>query len=56
MSLWQARFAERPWLNMRVGLQYTGYSSSTAPAATTTGSERNASDNDTVFGFLWVAL
>ncbi len=47
---------ERPWLNMRVGLQYTGYSKFNGASSNYDGFGRNASDNDTVFGFLWVAL
>lgn len=47
---------ERPWLNMRVGVQYTGYSKLNGASSNYDGFGRNASDNDTVFGFLWVAL
>ena len=39
----------RPWLNVRVGLQYTGYSKFD-------GTSTSASDNDTLFGFVWIAL
>ena len=46
----------RPWLNVRVGLQYTGYSKFDGATSNYDGSGRNASDNNTLFGFLWVAL
>jgi hypothetical protein len=46
----------RPWLNVRVGLQYTGYSKFDGASSNYDGSGRNASDNNTLFGFLWVAL
>jgi hypothetical protein len=46
----------RPWLNVRVGLQYTGYSKFNGGGNDYDGSGRNASDNNTLFGFLWVAL
>ncbi len=39
----------RPWLNVRLGLQYTGYSKFD-------GASSGASDYNTMFGFLWVAL
>jgi hypothetical protein len=46
----------RPWLNLRVGLQYTGYSKFNGAGNNYDGFGRNASDNNTLFGFLWVAL
>ena len=46
----------RPWLNVRVGLQYTGYSKFNGASSDYDGFGRNASDNDTLFGFIWVAL
>ena len=46
----------RPWLNVRVGLQYTGYSKFDGASSNYDGTGRNASDNNTLFGFLWVAL
>ena len=46
----------RPWLNVRVGLQYTGYSKFDGASSNYDGGGRNASDNNTLFGFLWVAL
>ncbi|HXI20925.1 MAG TPA: hypothetical protein VNH46_07570 [Gemmatimonadales bacterium] len=38
-----------PWENTRVGLQYTGYSKFD-------GTGTNASDNNTLFAFLWMAF
>ena len=46
----------RPWLNMRFGLQYIGYSKFNGASSNYDGFGRNASDNNTLFGFLWVAL
>ena len=46
----------RPWLNVRVGLQYIGYSKFNGANKNYDGFGRNASDNDTLFGFVWVAL
>ena len=46
----------RPWLNVRVGLQYIGYSKFNGANNNYDGFGRNASDNNTLFGFLWVAL
>lgn len=46
----------RPWLNVRVGLQYTGYSKFDGASSNYDGAGRNASDNNTLFAFLWVAL
>ena len=46
----------RPWLNVRVGLQYTGYSKFNGGSSNYDGSGRSASDNDTLFAFLWVAI
>ncbi|MBI1285011.1 MAG: cytochrome C [Thiobacillus sp.] len=38
-----------PWANVRVGLQYTGYSKFD-------GSSANASDNNTTYAFIWTAF
>jgi hypothetical protein len=46
----------RPWLNVRFGLQYTGYSKFDGASNDYDGTGRNASDNNTLFGFVWVAL
>jgi hypothetical protein len=46
----------RPWLNVRVGLQYTGYSRFNGADNNYDGFGRSASDNNTLFGFFWFAL
>jgi len=45
-----------PWLNVRVGLQYTGYTRFNGSGSNYDGSGRSASDNNTLFGFFWFAL
>jgi hypothetical protein len=46
----------RPWLNLRFGLQYTAYSKFDGASSNYDGAGRNASDNNTLFGFFWVIL
>jgi hypothetical protein len=46
----------RPWLNLRLGLQYTGYQRFNGAGANYDGFGRSASDNNTLFGFFWFAL
>jgi hypothetical protein len=46
----------RPWLNLRVGLQYTAYTKFNGASSDYDGFGRSASANNTLFGFLWVAL
>jgi len=46
----------RPWLNVRVGLQYTGYTRFNGGDSNYDGFGRSASDNNTLFGFFWFAL
>lgn len=46
----------RPWLNLRVGLQYTAYTRFNGGGSNYDGFGRSAGDNNTLFGFLWVAL
>jgi hypothetical protein len=46
----------RPWMNLRVGLQYTGYSKFNGAGNNYDGFGRSASDNNTLFAFLWAAL
>jgi hypothetical protein len=46
----------RPWLNVRLGLQYTGYSKFNGAGSNYDGFGRSASDNNTLFGFFWLAL
>jgi hypothetical protein len=48
--------AGRPWLNLRLGLQYTGYERFNGGGANYDGFGRSAHDNDTLFGYFWIAL
>lgn len=45
-----------PWLNPRLGLQYTAYDRFDGSTRDFDGSGRKASDNNTLYLFLWVAL
>lgn len=45
-----------PWLNARVGLQYTGYSKFNGGTSNYDGFGRSASDNNTLFAFFWVII
>ena len=46
----------RPYLNVRVGLQYIGYTKFDGGTSNYDGSGRNASDNNTLFAFFWVII
>jgi hypothetical protein len=46
----------RPWLNLRVGVQYTAYTRFNGGDSNYDGFGRSASDNDTLFAFFWVIL
>ncbi len=46
----------RPYLNVRLGLQYTGYTKFNGGTSNYDGSGRNASDNNTLFAFVWVII
>jgi hypothetical protein len=46
----------RPWFNVRLGLQYTAYLRFNGGAANYDGFGRSASDNNTLFGFFWLAM
>jgi hypothetical protein len=45
-----------PYLNMRVGIQYTGYWKFNGASNNYDGSGRDASDNNTLYLYLWWAL
>ena len=45
-----------PYANIRVGLQYTGYFKFNGASSNYDGFGRDASDNNTIFGFLMVAF
>jgi hypothetical protein len=46
----------RPYLNLRVGLQYTGYTKFNGGTSNYDGYGRSASANNTLFAFLWFIL
>lgn len=45
-----------PWLNTKLGVQYTAYTKFNGAATNYDGSGRNASDNNTLYVFVWVAF
>ena len=45
-----------PWENTRVGLQYTAYSNFNGGKTDYDGSGTDASGNDTLFAFAWLAF
>jgi hypothetical protein len=45
-----------PWLNVKFGLQYIHYNKFNGATTNYDGGGTNASDNDTLFGFAWVAF
>jgi hypothetical protein len=45
-----------PWLNLRLGLQYTGYTKFNGGTTNYDGFGRSASDNNTLFAFFWVII
>jgi hypothetical protein len=46
----------RPWVNVRLGIQYTGYTRFDGSSSNYDGTGRNASDNNTLFLFYWLAF
>lgn len=46
----------RPWANLRLGLQYTGYSRFNGSKRDYDGFGRSASDNNTVMAFAWFSF
>jgi hypothetical protein len=46
----------RPWVNVRVGIQYTGYLRFNGGASNYDGSGRSASQNNSLFLFYWIIL
>ncbi len=45
-----------PWLNVKLGLQYTAYMKFDGATSDYDGLGRNASDNNLVYGYVWVAF
>jgi hypothetical protein len=52
----QADSWKQPWINLRVGLQFTHYAKFNGRSSNYDGFGRDASDNDTLFLFVWTAL
>ena len=46
----------RPWINLRLGIQYTGYTRFDGGTSNYDGTGRSASDNNTLFLFYWLAF
>ncbi|MDE2499615.1 MAG: cytochrome C [Alphaproteobacteria bacterium] len=44
-----------PWLNVKLGLQYTAFFKFNGASSNYDGAGRNASDNNMLFGYLWIA-
>ena len=44
-----------PWANVRLGLQYTGYTKFNGAKDNYDNSGTNAKDNDTLLGYLWTS-
>ncbi len=45
-----------PWLNTKLGVQYTAYTKFNGAATNYDGTGRNSSDNNTLYVFVWVAF
>ncbi len=45
-----------PWANLRLGIQYTGYTKFNGASTDYDGAGRKASDNNTLFLFSWIAF
>ena len=45
-----------PWANLRLGIQYTGYTKFNGASQNYDGAGRKASDNNSVFLFSWIAF
>ena len=45
-----------PWLNMKLGLQYIWYTKFNGASTNYDGNGRNASDNNTLYAFIWLAF
>jgi hypothetical protein len=45
-----------PWLNTKIGLQYTAYLEFNGASKNYDGFGRSASDNNTLYAFLWTAF
>ena len=52
----QAGSWREPWANVRVGLQYTWFTRFAGRVHNVDGAGRSASDNNTAFLYLWLAI
>ena len=52
----QATSWKQPWVNVRLGLQYTYYTRFSGLVHNIDGAGRKASDNDTVYFYVWLAI
>jgi hypothetical protein len=43
-----------PWLNMRIGLQYTLWTKFDGATTNINGAGRNAHNNNTIFAYTWI--
>ena len=46
----------QPWMNLRLGVQYTAYDKFNGGDRNYDGFGRNASDNNTLYVFAWLAI
>ena len=44
-----------PWLNVKLGLQYTAYTKFNGATSNYDGAGRNASDNNLLYAYVWIA-
>jgi hypothetical protein len=53
---WRAELDYLPWQNVKIGLQYTAYTRFNGGTTNYDGFGRNASDNNTLYLFAWLAF
>ncbi len=46
----------KPWLNVRIGLQYVGYTKFNGDSRDYDGAGRDAHDNNTLFAYVWIII
>jgi len=51
-----AELSAMPWLNTRIGLQYVWWTKFNGGTTDYDGSGRNAKDNNTLYGYVWLAF
>ena len=55
-NAWIGEIYYAPWLNVKIGLQYTYYTKFNGAQNNYDGVGRNASNNDTTYLYAWFAL